>query len=47
MNSPPPIITGIIQICGEEFHDMLRGVHTPRDALRRAQGRADALLKPN
>lgn len=42
---PVPEIGGIIQICGEEFHDMLRGIVTPRQALRKAQERADALLR--
>ncbi len=41
---PVPEINDIIQICGEEFHDMLRGITSPRDALRRAQDRADALI---
>ena len=41
---PVPEITGIVQICGEEFHDMLRGLTAPRDALRRAQERAEALI---
>ena len=44
---PVPEFAGLVKICGEEFHDMLRGVHTPRDCLRRAQDRADALLEPN
>jgi multiple sugar transport system substrate-binding protein len=44
---PVPEFTGLVQICGEEFHDMLRGVHTPSETLRRAQDRADALLEPN
>ena len=44
---PVPEIGNIIQICGEEFHDMLRGLVTPRDALRRAQSRADALIRTN
>ena len=44
---PVPEIGGIIQICGEEFHDMLRGLTSPRDALRKAQSRADALIKPS
>ncbi|WP_108387838.1 ABC transporter substrate-binding protein [Yoonia sediminilitoris] len=44
---PVPEIGGIIQICGEEFHDMLRGIKTPREALREAQNRADALIRPN
>jgi len=41
---PVPEICDIIQICGEEFHDMLRGLVTPRDALARAQARADTLI---
>ncbi len=41
---PIPEINEIIQICGEEFHDMLRGIITPKEALRRAQGRADAVI---
>lgn len=44
---PVPEIGGIIQICGEEFHDMLRGIQTPREALRRSQDRAEALIRPN
>lgn len=44
---PVPEIGGIIQICGEEFHDMLRGITSPRDALRTAQARADALIRSN
>lgn len=42
---PVPEICDIIQICGEEFHDMLRGIVTPRQALRQAQDRADALMR--
>lgn len=42
---PVPEIGGIIQICGEEFHDMLRGIVTPREALRQAQDRADTLIR--
>ncbi|WP_370402656.1 extracellular solute-binding protein [Sulfitobacter sp. JB4-11] len=42
---PVPQIADIIQICGEEFHDMLRGIISPRDALQNAQGRADALFE--
>lgn len=41
---PVPEIGQIIRICGEEFHDMLRGVIPPRVALRQAQARADALI---
>jgi len=44
---PVPEICGIIQICGEEFHDMLRGIQSPRAALRQAQQRADALIRPD
>lgn len=43
---PVPEIGGIIKICGEEFHDMLRGIKSPREALRTAQRRADALIGP-
>ena len=43
---PVPEIADIIQICGEEFHDMLRGITSPREALRRTQARADELIKP-
>ncbi|MEI4232934.1 extracellular solute-binding protein [Roseovarius sp. D22-M7] len=42
---PVPEINGIIQVCGEEFHDMLRGLISPRTALRRAQERAEALIE--
>ena len=41
---PVPQITEIIRICGEEFHDMLRGLQSPRETLRAAQSRADALF---
>ncbi|KAA9010229.1 extracellular solute-binding protein [Histidinibacterium aquaticum] len=41
---PIPEISEIIRICGEEFHDMLRGVVSPRQALRRAQERAEAAI---
>lgn len=41
---PVPEIGDIFKICGEEFHDMLRGIVPPREALRRAQDRADALI---
>ncbi|MDU8911415.1 ABC transporter substrate-binding protein [Aestuariicoccus sp. MJ-SS9] len=42
---PVPEICDIIQICGEEFHDMLRGIIPPRDALCRSQKRAEALFE--
>ncbi|QFT62595.1 putative ABC transporter-binding protein precursor [Roseivivax sp. THAF30] len=43
---PVPEINEIIRICGEEFHDMLRGLSSPRETLQKAQGRADALMRP-
>ena len=42
---PIPQINEIVQICGEEMHDMLRGSIRPAEALKRAQGRADAAVK--
>ena len=42
---PIPRIAEIFEICGQEIHDMLRGVQSPRDALRRAQSRAESALK--
>jgi multiple sugar transport system substrate-binding protein len=44
---PVPEIVDIIRICGEECHDMLRGIVPPREALRKAQARVDALMKRN
>jgi multiple sugar transport system substrate-binding protein len=41
---PIPQISEIIRICGEELHDMLRGQVSPREALKRAQGRAEQAL---
>jgi multiple sugar transport system substrate-binding protein len=41
---PAPQIADIIQICGEEMHAMLRGVCSPREALRKSQARADLLM---
>lgn len=41
---PIPQISHLIQICGEEFHDMLRGIVSPQAALQRAQARADSLF---
>ncbi|MDG1119289.1 MAG: extracellular solute-binding protein [Flavimaricola sp.] len=40
-----PQISEIIAICGHEMHDMLRGIISPRAALRKAQSRAEAALK--
>ena len=42
---PVPEISQIINICGQEFHDMLRGIGTPREALQRAQARAEAAMQ--
>lgn len=44
---PVPEISHIIRICGEELHDMLRGLVSPKQALRKAQARADAIIKEN
>ena len=44
---PVPEISDIIRICGEELHDMLRGLLSPKQALRKAQARADAIIKEN
>jgi len=42
---PIPQISEIIEICGQEMHDMLRGVTPAREALMRAQSRAEQTLK--
>ena len=42
---PIPQISDIIEICGQEIHDMLRGVIKPRDALQKAQSRAEQVMK--
>ena len=42
---PIPEISKIIQICGEEFHDMLRGIVPPKAALQNAQRRADEAIR--
>ncbi len=42
---PAPQISEMIAICGQEIHDMLRGITTPRDALSRAQSRAEAVMQ--
>jgi multiple sugar transport system substrate-binding protein len=41
---PIPRIFEIITICGEELHDMLRGLVTPRTALNQVQQRAERAL---
>jgi len=43
---PIPQISEIIHICGQEMHDMLRGITSPRDALKKSQSRAMNALKP-
>lgn len=42
---PIPQISDIIQICGFELHDMLRGITSPRDALASVQERTEALMR--
>lgn len=42
---PVPQISEIINICGQELHDMLRGIVTPRTALENAQARAEQAMK--
>ena len=42
---PIPQISDIITICGQEMHDMLRGITSPREALQKAQDRADNIFK--
>ena len=42
---PVPEIAEIITICGEEMHDMARGLKSAEVALMAAQNRADALMR--
>ncbi|MBY4891959.1 extracellular solute-binding protein [Rhodobacteraceae bacterium N5(2021)] len=42
---PIPQISDIVQICGHELHDMLRGIATPADALARVQARTEDLMR--
>ncbi|MCY0152305.1 ABC transporter substrate-binding protein [Hoeflea alexandrii] len=42
---PIPEIGKIFQICGEELHDMLRGIIPPKTALQNAQKRAEQALR--
>lgn len=42
---PAPEITDIITICGEEMHDLCRGLKTVDQALTAAQNRADRLMR--
>ncbi len=44
---PVPEIVSIIDIAGEELHDMLLGQKTVSTALRNAQNRSDALMREN
>ncbi|MDI3338815.1 extracellular solute-binding protein [Defluviimonas aestuarii] len=44
---PVPQISEIIHICGQEMHDMLRGIVSPREALRNAQSRAETAMRQN
>ncbi len=43
---PIPQISEVISICGQEMHDMLRGIISPQGALQKAQQRAEHILKP-
>jgi multiple sugar transport system substrate-binding protein len=43
---PIPQISDIIKICGQEMHDMLRGINSPQVALQKAQQRSEQILKP-
>lgn len=42
---PVPQISDIITVCGNELHDMLRGLVSPADALASAQAKAEAILR--
>lgn len=42
---PIPRISDIVRICGHELHDMLRGIVSPREALDRAQARAEDFMR--
>ena len=42
---PIPQISDIIRLCGQELHDMLRGIVTPRAALARVQAQAEDILR--
>ena len=42
---PIPEISDIIHACGQELHDMLRGIVTPKEALARVQARAEDILR--
>jgi multiple sugar transport system substrate-binding protein len=42
---PIPQVSQIIDLCGRELHDMLRGIIAPRAALDRIQSEAETILK--
>ncbi|MBY6200565.1 extracellular solute-binding protein [Maritalea mobilis] len=42
---PIPQISDIINLCGMELHDMLRGIVAPEEALRRLQAQAEEILE--
>ena len=42
---PIPQVSHIIDLCGRELHDMLRGIIAPRAALDRIQSEAETILK--
>jgi multiple sugar transport system substrate-binding protein len=42
---PIPQISDIVRICGNELHDMLRGIVTPREALAKVQSQAEDIMR--
>ena len=42
---PIPQISKVINVCGEVFHNMLRGITTPKRAVIEAQNRADEIMR--
>lgn len=42
---PVPEICDLIEICGQELHEMLRGVTSPRLALKKVQERAEKAMR--
>lgn len=42
---PIPELNSIIQICGTEMHDMLRGIVSPREALQRSQEQSERAIQ--
>jgi multiple sugar transport system substrate-binding protein len=42
---PIPEISDIVRICGNELHDMLRGIVTPREALAKVQAQSEDIMR--